>query len=162
MPNPTGYTRPQIWLHWIVALLIVLQFVFSDTISSAWRAIARGQDFVFTPFIAQHVIGGMLIFALVVWRIVLRFRHGAPPPPAEESAVLKLVAKGTHGLLYLLMIGLPLSGSAAWFGGVEAAALGHGVMKTGLLLLVVLHVVGALYHQFVLKNNLMERMKRPG
>lgn len=31
-----------------------------------------------------------------------------------------------------------------------------------MLLFVALHVAGALYHQFVLKNNLLARMKRPG
>ena len=161
MPQPKGYTSAQIGLHWLVAVLIVLQYVFNDAIGAAWEALRKGQEGAFDPMVAQHVFGGLLIGALVIWRVVLRLRHGAPPPPEQEAPALQLVAKATHGLLYLLMLGLPLSGAVAWFGGVGAAAGGHGVMKTLLLLLVLLHVLGALYHQFVLKTNLLARMKRP-
>ncbi|MFP1643948.1 cytochrome b [Pontitalea aquivivens] len=160
MTQPRGYTTVQIGLHWIVAVLIVLQYVFKDAISAAWRALRLGQETGFDPLVAQHVFGGILIMVLVVWRLVLRARHGAPPPPDQEAPALKLLAKATHGLLYLLMLGLPVSGAVAWFGGVGPAAGTHEVMKTLLLLLVLLHVVGALYHQFVLKTNLMARMKR--
>ena len=37
----------------------------------------------------------------------------------------------------------------------------HELMKPLLLILEGLHVLGALYHQFVLKNGLIDRMKRP-
>ena len=48
----------------------------------------------------------------------------------------------------------------AWFGGVDLAAQGHNVLKIVLLALVALHVLGALYHQFVLKDGLINRMRR--
>ena len=60
----------------------------------------------------------------------------------------------------LTMILMPLSGSVAWFGGVEAAAQGHNVLKIVLLALVALHLVGALYHQFVLRDGTLARMRR--
>lgn len=160
MPEPKGYSSTQIGLHWIVAILLILQFVLNDSISAAWRAFVDGHEIAFNPLVAQHVFGGILIALLVVWRIALRMRRGAPPPPAEEAPALKLVAKATHGLLYVLMLTLPLSGAAAWFFAVRPAAEVHEVMKTVLIVLVGLHIVGALYHQLVLKNNLMERMKR--
>ena len=50
--------------------------------------------------------------------------------------------------------------AAAWFGGVDLAAQGHNVLKIVLLALVALHVLGALYHQFVLKDGLINRMRR--
>lgn len=162
MPNPTGYSASQIWLHWIVALLIVLQFVLNEPISEAWRAMGRGEEVAFSPLIAAHVFGGLAVLALVLWRLVLRVTRGAPQPPAEESATLRLLSKATHGLLYLLLIGMPVSGALAWFGGVKAAAGGHEVLKSLMLVFVALHVVGTLYHQFVLKTNLLVRMKRPG
>jgi len=160
MTEPTGYSKPQIRLHWIVALLIVPQFVLHDGISAAWRALGQGQVPAFDPLVALHVAGGLLIAALALWRIVLRSRRAAPPLPEGEHPALKLLAKVTHGGLYALLLGLPLSGAAAWFGGVDAAAEAHEVMKALLLALVALHVLGALYHQFVLKDGLMQRMKR--
>jgi cytochrome b561 len=58
------------------------------------------------------------------------------------------------------MILMPVSGSVAWFGGVEAAAQGHNILKIALLALIALHVAGALWHQFVLKDGLIARMRR--
>jgi len=162
MPNPTGYSASQIWLHWIVALLIVAQFVLHEPIAEAWVVIEDGGQVAFSPLIASHVAGGVLVLLLVIWRLVLRVTRGAPQPPAEESAPLTLLAKATHGLLYVLLIGMPISGAVAWFGGVEAAAGAHNALMALIMLFVVLHVAGALYHQFVLKTNLLARMKRPG
>lgn len=160
--TPAGYTRTQIRLHWIVALLIVPQFVFHDAISEAWEAAQRGVETAgINPLVPAHVFGGLAILALVIWRLVLRARLGAPPPPEAEHPALKLVAKVTHGALYLLLILLPVSGGVAWFGGVAAAADNHELFKTALLALVVLHVLGALFHQVVLKSDVLTRMKRP-
>ncbi|WP_415183797.1 cytochrome b/b6 domain-containing protein, partial [Phaeovulum sp.] len=97
----------------------------------------------------------------VAWRLALRARRGAPPPPAEEAPSLQMVAMATHGLLYMVLIAMVISGGMAWFGGIKQAASTHELMKLALLLLIGLHIVGALYHQVVLKTNIMMRMKRP-
>jgi cytochrome b561 len=161
MAHPKGYSITQIALHWIAAVLILLQYVLNDWISEAWDAFKDGQPIVFDPLVAQHVFGGILIALLAFWRISLRMRLGAPPPPEDEAPALKLAAKATHGLLYLLMFTLPLSGGIAWFLGQRAAAEAHEIGTTVFMVLIGLHIVGALYHQLVLKNNLMQRMKRP-
>lgn len=44
----------------------------------------------------------------------------------------------------------------------DAAAQAHEAMRIGPLALVGLHVLGPLYHQFVLKTDIMARMKRAG
>lgn len=49
MSEPNGYTRLQIALHWISALLIVQQYLFKDAISSAWNAFTTGVDAAFCP-----------------------------------------------------------------------------------------------------------------
>lgn len=161
MPQAKGYTTAQIGLHWVVAVLILLQYLFDESIGEAWDALREGQEAAFDPLVPLHVFGGLLIGLLVVWRLALRMRHGAPAAPEGEPPQLQIAAKLTHGLLYVLMLGMPLSGALAWFGGVEPAAEAHEVMKTLLLVLVLLHIAGALYHQFVLKTNLLARMKRP-
>jgi len=162
MSNPTGYSASQIWLHWLVALLIIPQFLLNEPMGQAWRAIERGQEISPSVLITAHVVVGFSILALVLWRLVLRMTRGAPLPPAEEAPALKLLGKITHGLLYLVLALLVVSGGMAWFAGVKASAGVHEVMTSLLLVLVGLHVLGALYHQFVLKTNLIARMKRPG
>jgi cytochrome b561 len=156
------YSRAQILLHWLIFLLITAQYLFHEPIAEAWDKIEDGMAFDFHPLIAAHVFGGLLILCLVIWRIVLRVRLGAPELPAKEPAPLKLAAHVTHLGLYALMFLMPVSGVLAWFGEIEAAAEAHEVMRALLLLLVGLHVIGFLYHQFVLKTDIMSRMKPRG
>lgn len=161
MPTPTGYSRIQIRLHWIVAVLIVFQYVFHEGIADAWEVYQKGGTVEFSPLIASHVAGGGAILLLVIWRLVVRLRRGAPPPPEQEHPLLKLAAHATHFILYALMVLMPVSGAVAWFGGVDNAAEAHEVMKVLLLALIVLHFLAALFHQFILKTGLMKRMRTP-
>lgn len=159
MPSPAGYSRPQIALHWIVVLLIAQQYLFKDRIAAAWQAIGTGATSGFDPLVMAHVLGGALVLILTLWRLMLRARRGVPAE-APGSAVQRLIGRLTHLGLYALMILMPISGAAAWFGGVQVAAAGHNVLKIVLLLLIVLHVAGALFHQFVLRDGLLNRMRR--
>jgi len=161
MATPTGYSRAQVVLHWLIAALIILQYVLHEPIAEAWELVEEGREVVFHPLIAQHVFGGLVVLALAIWRLEIRARRGAPPPPEQEHPALKLAAHATHWLFYALMILMPVSGAAAWFGGIELAAEGHEAMKVVLLALFVVHVAGALMHRFVLKTGVMERMVRP-
>ena len=156
---PTGYSRLQIALHWGAALLIVQQYLFKDAIAAAWDAAAKGVETAFNPLVLAHVAGGAMVLIFALWRLTLRARRGVPPA-IEASKVQGILARITHVGLYALMILMPLSGSMAWFGGVDLAAQGHNVLKIVLLALVALHVLGALYHQFVLKDGLINRMRR--
>ncbi len=158
---PTGYTRTQIILHWLVFVLVVLQFVLNEPIAEAWDKIEDGVEVGFSPLIAQHVFTGLLILVLVVIRIAIKVRRGAPALPENEPAILKIAAHGTHLSLYALLILMPLSGAAAWFAEAELAAEGHEVMKVLVLVLVGVHVLGALFQQFVLKSNVLARMRKP-
>ena len=49
----------------------------------------------------------------------------------------------------------------AWFGGVETAAAIHNVLKVAMLALGAVRLVGALYHQFVLRDGVAARMWSP-
>lgn len=156
---PLSYSRPQIILHWLIFVLIAVQFLLHEPMSEAWDRIEDGLEVAFHPLVVAHVFGGLVIGGLVLWRVFLRVTRGAPDLPAEEPAVLKLAASATHLGLYALMILMPVSGILAWFGGIYAAAEVHEVMKVLLLLLVALHLGGVLYQQFILKTNVMARMK---
>jgi len=95
---------------------------------------------------------------LALWRIWLRMTRGAPPLPTSEPKALRVIAHTTHVLIYALIIGMPISGSLAWFLGVEPAAAAHGLAKNVLFALVILHVAGALFQQIVLRSNVLSRM----
>jgi len=158
--KPIGYSRAQIALHWFVAALIVAQFVLHDPIVAAWEATAKGETPVIGPLVLTHVIGGSLVLMLVVWRLTLRMRRGVPAMPEKEALLLKGLAHLTHWTLYALMIVLPITGLATWFGGSETADFIHTSLKLPLLGLVILHFAAALYQQFILRTGLINRMLR--
>ena len=154
-----SFSLPQVLLHWIVALLVLMQFLNDDAVGRALRAMRR--DGAAPGFLAMaHVYVGIAILALALWRIALRLRRGAPPPHAGEPAVLRFAAAATHALLYLLLLALPLSGLAAWYGGIRPAAELHETLKPVLLAVVALHVAGALYQALVLRSGVVTRMVR--
>lgn len=74
---------------------------------------------------------------------------------------MKLAARLTHLSLYLLLILLPVTGLIAWFGRSAAAGGVHAALTTALLILVGLHVAGALYQYLALKSGVMRRILRP-
>lgn len=157
----TGYSRTQIILHWVIAALVVFQFVGHETIAEFSELLAKGQAPDAIPVMARaHVLLGMLTLALAVWRVILRLTRGTPALPPEETAALKVVAKITHLALYGAIFIMPLSGMGAWFGNQEIAATVHTTFKVVVLASVFLHVVGALYQQFFLKTGLMKRMMK--
>lgn len=112
----------------------------------------------FNPLILAHVAGGVLILALVAWRLVLKSQRAAPPPPDNEPALLRMAAQVAHWSLYGLLAAMSMSGMAAWFGGVEAAATAHGVLKVPLIALIALHLLAVIFHHLILKNPILKRM----
>ncbi len=158
---PKGYTRTQIVLHWLIFAMLIGMILNEDAIGEAFRAYMRSGTFTQTPLVAAHVFGGLAILALVVVRFAIKARRGAPPLPENEPALLKLAAHGTHLALYAILFLMPISGAVAWFGAQGWAAEVHEIFKPLLILLVTIHVAGALYQQFVLKTDVMNRMRKP-
>ncbi len=158
---PKGYSTTQIALHWGVAALVAGQYFFKDAITGAWTAIREGRYYDFDPFILAHVVAGALILALVVWRLALRLRRGAPPPLENEPAPLKTLSHVAHWAFYALLAAMSVTGLVAWFGDATGAAQAHNVLKVALLALVALHMLAVPFHRVVLKNNVMQRMVRP-
>ena len=148
----------QILLHWSVALLVLSQFLTDDAMGGAWRALRRGTAEPDGLLVVGHVAGGILILALALWRITLRITRGVPPATLAEPRSLRLAAAATHHLLYLLLLVLPITGLAAWFGGFRPAAGLHETLTTLLLAMVALHVTGAAYQQFVLRSDVVSRI----
>lgn len=158
--SPKSYSLMQKALHWIVAAMIIAQVVLHEGMVDAWRAFERTGDVsgLSGPVVLFHVWGGLAVLAFAIWRLTLRRTHGVPPVPADEPAALRFIAMATHVVLYGLMILLPISGAAAYFGGIEAAGEVHELMKPLLIVLVGLHVAGALYQHFWLKTDVLKRM----
>lgn len=173
MDSPTRYSTAAIALHWSLAALLLFQ------LALGWRMedLPRGAE-QFTQF-QLHKSIGISILLLSVARLAIRYWKPRPAP-SPDSPLNMALAKGVHGLLYLVMIGGPLTGwiivstsrikvDTMLFGMVpwphlplgrgwhEPAEEIHGALAWLFVALVVLHVAGALRHH-VKREDLLGRM----
>ena len=157
-----GYSFTQIRLHWLVAGLIFFQLIFSDGMSEAWRTFERTGTTTVTTMAWAHIIGGSLVLALVAWRLILRFTRGAPGAPEGLSPLVKLAGEAGHWALYALMVAMPVTGLMAWFGGITSVSGLHAeLLKVILWVVIITHIAAALWHQFIRKDGLLLRMRKP-
>ena len=156
-----GYSVQQIGLHWLVFLLVAYQWFTGDFMTDLFHAAHGGRPTdVSTEWGTIHLIVGVSVLALMIWRLGLRHSVGAPPP-AKQHPALQWLASGVHVALYLDLIVGALVGLAAFFVWPQLAGLHHLMMRPVLLILFALHVVGALWHRFVVRDDVVTRMVRP-
>lgn len=160
-------------LHWASALMIIsMLFLGVSMIQSlaTWQVTA----------LALHQSFGVLVLVLVVIRLLNKLRFESPSLPADLAKVQKVIAHGSHVLLYLGMIAMPLSGwlmqnangvmvtAFGWFtlptlipAGIQYYALFrelHGLIAWLLFGLILLHITGALYHGLVRRDHVLSSM----
>ncbi|MDP9158103.1 MAG: cytochrome b [Pseudomonadota bacterium] len=107
---PLRYTRTAMVLHWLVAVLIICNVVLG-------LSAEKFPDNWIRPIVDTHKSIGITVLGLVLLRILWRVSHRPPPLPKTFPKWEHVAAHIAHFLLYLLMIGLPLSGwlhDSAW------------------------------------------------
>jgi cytochrome b561 len=160
MSSPKGYSSVQIWLHWAIAILIIYQLIFGEDMTQVWRSFKSTGVATLGNWAWAHILVGIGVLAFSLWRVSLRLTRGAPEAPAGSSALVVKASAAVHGLLYVLMFAAPITGLVAWYGGVDTAAEVHELLKPAFILLIAAHVGAALWHQFWLKDGLLNRMRR--
>lgn len=160
--SPASYSVPQKAIHWVMALLIFFNLIFSDNIEAWDHAMDRG---TVTPDIVAsaniHAYVGIAVLALALLRLILRLTHGAPAAPSEEPAFFRTASKFAHAGLYLLFFLMPITGMLKYYGGVDFAGFVHArPMKLLLWVLVVGHIIAIPVHHFVWKSNVALRMTK--
>lgn len=159
--SPVNFSVAQRLVHWVTVLLIVWQFIAASGFDAARAAREAGAalDGVSAFFIQSHFAVGFAILALTLCRLWLRYTQGVPAEPENEPAALKLLAKITHVGLYAVLFAMPLSGIGFRYLGLDFAHFPHvGPLKGLMILLIVLHVAGALVHHFYWKTDVLRRM----
>jgi cytochrome b561 len=174
MASNAGYTTTAKSLHWLIVALLIAQF------TVAWTMPHIGRDTPVTTLISLHFTFGIVILAVAIVRLAWRATHGEPEPEAGLPPWQTATARVVHWLLYALLFVLPILGwiNASWrgmpivmFGAklpqlVATRAPGwawsgdvHSLLANYLLLtLVGLHVAAALYHYFIRRDGVLQRM----
>lgn len=137
----------------------------------------EGRQNIFSA-IGLHMIIGIVVLVLLTVRLIVRWTTKHPDWASTGNKFFDWIGNLTHLGLYVLTFAMTITGIVlASQRGQLARVLGigtftpgsfrrggfslgffHGGVWTLLLLLIVLHIGAALYHQFILKDNLMGRM----
>lgn len=164
-PARHGYSSLQIALHWIIFALFWVNWFLGESMEHAYDALMEGEGggeaATSLGGAYSHVIIGLAVLLLMVARLAARLRRPVVTNPEGRHAILDTLGTISHWAFYGLLIAIPLLGALAWFGGVDAAGGLHKLLVTATVVLIGIHVLAALFHQFVLKDHLIRRMMRP-
>lgn len=169
----TRYTRVAIGLHWLMAAGLAANFTLGVSMADLPLSPAK------LRLVSWHKWAGITLLLMATLRLAWRITH---PPPARiaRSEWQESAASMGHGLLYLLMFAVPLSGWAmSSAAGIPVSYLGlvnlpmltpkdralmealrttHFALNLTLATLVTGHIAMALKHAFIDKDRLLARM----
>jgi cytochrome b561 len=146
-----AYSHIQIALHWIVVLMIPVQYLTGGSVERTHHAVHMGME----PDrwdIVQHLVHnycGMVIGLL--------FRAAPAERPTTPAA---MAARALHLGFYAAIIGQACLGFVASYLTFSVAPL-HVVGSWVILGMVALHVAAAAWHTLVLKDETLDRMTHP-
>lgn len=148
----TSWGAVQQAIHWTVALLVVAQLAVGLIMAGGERGATPGWVF------PTHVTLGVSILLLMLARLVWRTRNPVPASPATLKPSDQKLALGTHYAWYVLLILQPIGGILLALTGLGVFFYLHLTGVAAIVLLISLHVAGALRHEFLLKDNTLRRM----
>lgn len=169
------YSKIAILFHWLIALLIGANILLANLGEDLPRA-ARA------AYMSPHKAIGISILILTIGRILWRLTHRPPALPDKVSGWQAKAGQCAHILFYVLMIAMPLTGWLMIGANGKAAPVdffglftidmavgknamladigheGHEILAAPLVILIGLHILGALKHQFIDKMPFVQRM----
>ena len=165
-----NYGTVAVIIHWLSALIII------GLILSGFRASGVEDNLAKAGFLRVHVSLGITVLILTVARIAWWYFADKKPEPAQMPNWQSRISKLTHVLFYVVILGMAVSGigmivlseAATIIFSHDASNLPnffdykprtpHGIGARFILLLLIFHVGGALYHHFYKKDGLLKRM----
>lgn len=168
------YGSLSIGLHWLIAILMVAVYACIE-LREIYPKGSDPREMLKT----WHFMLGLLVFLLTTLRLSIRFGSPTPAIVPEPAPWQQFAATVGHGLLFALMLAMPLLGwltlSAAGkpipFFGLELPALIgeskdmaatlkeiHKTAGTVGYFLIGLHAAAALFHHYFMRDNTLRRM----
>ncbi len=172
--KPSRYTGIAKFLHWIIALIMIIMLVFGQGFDGESGA-------QLSESLTAHSSLGITVFGLILLRVLWRLAHQPPALPESVGEPQKKAARISHLLLYGLMFAVPLTGFytaaahelpvmsygafdlrevIAFFGAsdFDGRRSLHEYATWVLIGLLALHISAAFLHQFVQKDGVLRRM----
>ncbi len=162
--------------HWTFFALLLLAYVFVNI----FELFPRGSD-LRSNLLASHYIMGLGVFILVFPRLWTRLRRGRPPISPQPPSWSERIGNITHVLLYLFLFVQPILGIITLqIGGKPVTLFGvtllpsfvahpdrhlghwweniHATLGTIFYYVIGLHILAALWHHYVQRDNTLKRM----
>jgi cytochrome b561 len=168
----TIYDPVAIALHWATAVLVVANFALAET----WDWFAKPIKGLME---STHMSFGVVLTAVIAARLLWRWIPGHQVS-SLEAGWMRIASKATHYLLYgLLIVEAGLGFAFRWGAGRPMAFFGLGIppligeiarplrhdlrdihnwVGWAIVIIALIHAVGALYHHYVLKDQVLVRM----
>jgi cytochrome b561 len=173
MSEVVRYHPLLVTLHWMLAALIIGDLAFGFL----WLAATPDSDPQKIGLLRLHMAGGVLLLVLMIIRFIVRVATLRPAPATTGHPLLDRSAPITHYGLYVLVVLMVGTGFAtAILSGLNIVVFGppgarlpptltiyptfvaHVLLASLLASLIGVHVLAALYHQWVRKDALLRRM----
>lgn len=160
--------------HWLLFLMLTFSIIAGNFLASMPKGAEKFQA------AGMHKSFGAIILMLILLRLIWRLINVTPKDPEGTPAIQNNMAHAMHLGLYVLMFLQPLSGiimsqaagfPVSFFGLFEfpvfldkAPSLAeffrgvHGTVWILLVLAVIGHAGAALYHNFIMKDEVLKRM----
>ena len=155
-------------LHWVIVAGLIASYFLAEAAEDNETGSSMG----------LHRSIGIAILALAVLRLLWRLLDRRPAWPTVMPGYQRTLARTTHAIFYVLLFALPITGwmissvegdSVPFFGLLELPPIPsganedwledlHELLFNVLLAFAVLHVIGALKHQFWDRDGVMRSM----
>ena len=166
------YSKRMVIIHWATLALLLAAWCLGDVLVDA----RNEKSATLTGYLIHALVGGTVLL-LTVLRLTFRSVDGVPPPVG--NSVMDTVARGVHYGLYVLLVLLSATGfmtlltssvgdalmradakllPVKYTGPSVAPHAAHDILVTVLIVVVLIHVLGVIKHQFIMKDGLMRRM----
>ncbi len=171
----THYGSVSKLFHWLTALAVISLLIVGWWMGGLDKTLA----YKWTVY-NVHKLVGLTVLAVTLLRILWLLHCKHPALPHSIPAIERFAARAVHVALYTVLMLMPLSGWVMSTAGDHAPTLGkhalpmptialnktvahqwntlHEVLAWVIVALVVLHILGALKHHFIDKNNVLRRM----
>lgn len=179
MDSPEKYGLVSRALHWGMAYILLWQFV----MILSWKLVGPSPVLdVISGFGPGHGTVGFLTIVLVAVRAIWTFINRNQRPPHAAGLVGQL-ARVAHNAFYVLLFAIPSlalfraygsgKGREQWGINIVPATgekvewmmapanMLHSLLSWVLCVLIVAHIMAALFHRFVLKDDILSRMAGP-
>jgi len=163
--NITRYSAVQRKLHWVIVILVAVQYLLQSPMRTAMTNLQdnvtlSALDFIVTTI---HTWGGASIGAIMVYRLWLRVQNPVPVGAGQLTDVWSSIARGMHWSFYAVLLFMVVTGSLHYYFGWHSIAHWHEKGEWLLLGLIVIHGLAALLHRFYKNDAVLGQMwgRRP-